>query len=271
LRPPTAIVDATFVQDLLASGGARWPDLTTDASAFERHVRALCDRSEPPQLRHAADLYLAFACATGVPGAVAAFEALFAGTLASAIARIDGSPAFLEETAQALRVKLFVRDPPKIASYGGRAKLSSWLTTFAARGALDEREAAGEPTEHSSLADRLESGANPEVDYIRARYKADFEAAVAAALTRLTGRERGLLRLHLGARMSIDGLAVAYGVGRSTAARWLASAREKLLKETHSEVRARLGATESAIRDFGLELGSQLAVSVVRLLGSSSE
>ena len=215
-------METTSTREFLGLGDARWPALRLDPQAFERHVQMLFERGEPPQLRHAADLYLAIACATGAEGALAAFDTLFSRTLASAIARIDGAPDFIDETAHALRIKLFVQTPPKIASYGGRAKLSTWLTTFAARGALDQRAAAGRPAEHSNLAECVASPASPEIDYVRARYKVEFERAVVSALARLTPRDRGLLRLHLGERMSIDKLAVAYRVGRSTAARWLA-------------------------------------------------
>jgi RNA polymerase sigma-70 factor (ECF subfamily) len=261
----------TSFHDFLGLGEARWPEIRLDPLAFERHLRMLFERDEPPQLRHAADLYLALACATGANGALAAFDTLFGRTLVNAIARIDASPDFITETAHALRIKLFVHAPPKIASYGGRAKLSTWLTTFAARGALDQRAAGGRPAEQSNLADCVAGTANPEVDYLRTRYKAEFEGAVASALAQLTPRDRGLLRLHLGERMSIDGLAVAYRVGRSTAARWLASTRERLLDEIQRDLRARLGTTPSEIRDLSMALRSELDVSVLRLLQSRRE
>jgi RNA polymerase sigma-70 factor (ECF subfamily) len=264
-------MEPALFQQFLGPAEARWPELRLDRQEFERHVRMLFEREAPPQVQHAADLYLALACATGAKGAVAAFDAVFARTLTAAIARIDGSPDFIDETAHALRIKLFVHDPPKIASYGGRAKLSTWLTTFAARGAMDQRAARGRPVAHANLAERVAATANPEVDFVRARYKAEFEGAVASALARLTPRDRGLLRLHLGERMSIDGLAVAYRVGRSTAARWLASARAQLLEEVEDELRARLRTTPSEIRELGVALRSELDVSVLRLLGSSGE
>jgi RNA polymerase sigma-70 factor (ECF subfamily) len=69
--------------------------------------------------------------------------------------------------------------------------------------------------------------------------------------------------------MSIDRLAAVYNVGRSTAARWLAAARETLLDEARREVHARIGATPSELRDLGPDLQSVLHVSLVRLLTTS--
>jgi len=271
IAPSSPAAGGLAVDGFFALGAARWPTLHLDEETFERHLRILAEQLGPPQLRHADDLYLACACARGVDGALAGFEAKFAGTLASAIARVDGSSAFVEEAAQALRIKLFVRAPPKIAAYGGRAKLSTWLTTLAVRSAIDQCAVREHATLRSSIVDHLEGGDDPELDYVRGRYKTELEAAVATALGRLSPRDRGLLRLHLAEHMSIDRLALAYGVGRSTAARWLAAARAKLLDDTRHEVHARLGITPSEIRDLGYALGSQLHVSLVRLLGPSHE
>jgi RNA polymerase sigma-70 factor, ECF subfamily len=263
--------DGPSIQELFDRGVQSWPTLPIAPAAFERHIRALAVQSSPPQLQHAADVYLACACALGLEGALAAFESRYAATLRSAIARIDGSLAFVEEVAQTLRIKLFVHASPKIAAYGGRAKLSTWLTTLAARSALDQRGGRRRAAVPSSQLDPIDAAASPELDYLRTEYRAEFEEAVVVALARLSPRDRALLRLHLSENMSIDRLAVAYGVGRSTAARWLAAARSKLLEDTRREVRARLGATASEIQEIGLILQSHIHVSIVRLLGSRSE
>jgi RNA polymerase sigma-70 factor (ECF subfamily) len=259
------------VQELFETGAASWPRIGIERAAFERHLRTFSD-DRPPQLAYAGDLYLACGCALGLDDALSAFESSFVSPLAGAVARIDAAPAFVADTVQSLRIKLFVRDPPKIATYGGRAKLSTWLTTFAVREALDQRTSRQTHPESESLLDRLEADVNasPELDYLRDRYKDEIEAGVKTALERLVPRDRTLLRLHLGERMGIDRLAVVYGVGRSTAARWLATARETLLALTEQEVRARLGVTRSELRELGQALRSQLDVSLVRLLASVS-
>jgi RNA polymerase sigma-70 factor (ECF subfamily) len=258
------------IPELFARGVQSWPTLPIAPAAFERHMGALAAQSSPPQMQHAADVYLACACALGLDGALAAFESRYAAAVRSAIARIDDSATFVEEVAQTLRIRLFVHDPPKIAAYGGRSKLSTWLMTLAARSAMDQRGARGPAAAPSSQHDPIDAAASPELDYLRTEYKAEFEEAVVVALARLSPRDRALLRLHLRENMSIDRLAVAYGVGRSTAARWLAAARSQLLENTRSEVRARLGATASEIRELGLILQSQIHVSIVRLLGSQA-
>jgi RNA polymerase sigma-70 factor (ECF subfamily) len=71
--------------------------------------------------------------------------------------------------------------------------------------------------------------------------------------------------------MSIDRLAVAYAVGRSTAARWLADARATLLEETRRDLHERLRVTPSEIRDLGQALDGEIEVSVLRLLESRAD
>lgn len=261
-------MSSPLAEDLYRAGAAAWPSLPIEQAAFETYLLALPEAARPSSLVHAADLYLACGCALAREDALTEFESRFERVLASAVARIDRSPDFVEDAVQSLRIKLFVRRPPKIAAYGGRAKLSTWLTTLAVRGALDHRDARGERPADERILDALEASVSPELDYLRGRYKREFEGALQVALARLEQKDRGLLRLHLGERMSIDRLAIAYGVGRSTAARWLAAARDALVEHTERELRERLGTTASEVRDLGKALRSQLEVSFLRLLGS---
>ena len=88
------------------------------------------------------------------------------------------------------------------------------------------------------------------------------------ALSRLGDRERTLLRLHVGERMSIDHLGAMYRVNRATAARWIAAARESLVEGARGEIRARLRLGESEYQSIIALVRSQLDVSIVRHLGA---
>src|SRR5207302_1874635 len=116
------------------------------------------------------------------------------------------SPAFLDDVKQVVLTHLFVATgaaPPKIVEYRGRAPLGAWLRTVAVRTALNMRRNKGEK-EHAEIDDeRLGVATDPELGYLRARYKEDLETSIAAAIQKLEPRERTLLRLHL-----IDGLGV---------------------------------------------------------------
>jgi len=85
-------------------------------------------------------------------------------------------------------------------------------------------------------------------------------------LSELGDRERTLLRLHLGERLSIDVLASMYSVNRATAARWLVAARQQLLSRARAAIRASLGSSDEELESLGVLLQSQLHVSLTRRL-----
>jgi RNA polymerase sigma-70 factor (ECF subfamily) len=253
------------------AGRAAWPELTLDANAFERYFARHAAIDPGPLEAHAADMYLACACSLGVSGALAAFERTFFGDLSRAVAAVDSSQAFVEEVLQATRERLLVgtsAEPSKIADYAGRASLRSWLSAVAVRWAISQRRRKSDQRHETFTAedDRRLAMGGPEFDYLRGRYKDAFEDAVRDAIERLPAKQRLLLRLNLVDGMSIDKLAVAYHVGRSTAARWLASARSALLEEARREMRAKLGLTASELESIGADMRSQLEVSILRLL-----
>jgi RNA polymerase sigma-70 factor (ECF subfamily) len=250
----------------LAAGRAAWPHIEVAEAAFDEHLRGHARDGELPPLERAADLYLACACAHGVPEAARALDRLLADVVARAAARFDRSPDFADDVAQALREKLLLARPPKIAGYAGRASLSSWLTTAAVRTALNARRgkasAAHAPVRDSDVA----LARTPELDFLRKRHRREFEDAVRQALKLLSPRDRTLLRMNVGEGVSIDKLAALHGVGRSTAARWLAAARDRVDTETRARLRARLQLTHSEYESLAAALRSEIAVSIVRLL-----
>src|SRR5207245_2776368 len=79
---------------------------------------------------HAADLWLACACARGVPSAAEELERAFFGELDRAVASLDSSASFADDVRQAIRERLYVRASgtlPGIATYTGEGPLSGWL------------------------------------------------------------------------------------------------------------------------------------------------
>jgi RNA polymerase sigma-70 factor (ECF subfamily) len=224
---------------------------------------------------YAADVSLARACAQGVEDALASFERAYAADLAGAIASVERSPAFVEEALQALRERLFVGAagrPGKIAEYGGRASLRTWLRTVAVRTAISLKRRKGERghTSFASEHDRRLVEKGPEAEYLARRYKHAFEEAVRCALAELPSRERTILRLHLVEGMSVDRLAAVYKVGRSTTARWLAAARQALLDRTKQDLHARFRLTSTELDSLALAVRSQLEVSVLEALARAS-
>lgn len=250
---------------------ATWPQFDLALDEFDRHFAQHVGSGGPPAEAHVADLYLACACASGSGEALAAFERTFTADMERAVASIDSSSAFVEETMQVVRERLFVPKegrPGKIADYAGRASLKTWLTAVAVRSAISVRRRKGEQTHEvfADDADRRLIQRGPEHDYLLHRYKDAFKDAVREALTRLPAKQRMLLRLNLVDGMSIDKLGIAYRVSRATAARWLASARRALLQQARAELRTKLGISSAELDSLAADIRSRIDVSVHRLL-----
>ncbi|AGP40143.1 hypothetical protein [Sorangium cellulosum] len=75
-----------------------------------------------------------------------------------------------------------------------------------------------------------------------------------------------MARTPRGDGLSIDVLGAHYQVGRATAARWLAGAREALRELTRAELVAKLGLTESQYASLARLIQGRLDVSVASLL-----
>lgn len=215
------------------------------------------------------DLALARACAEGDKRALAAFERKYLSKVPTYVARIDRSEAFADEVCQRLREKLFVRSggrPGKIAEYTGRGPLAAWLRVAAVRTALNLKRSSttGEGGDGKELG---AATGDPEIDYLRARYRKELNEAFRATLEDLPSDERTVLRMcHLDG-LSVDEIAVAYRVHRTTAARWLATSREKILKETRRRLAARVG--KQNLDSVLALVKSDLEVTLTRLLSRS--
>ncbi|XXT20699.1 sigma-70 family RNA polymerase sigma factor [Sorangium sp. So ce429] len=267
--------DAILVR-LWEAGRAAWPGLDVGAGLF---IRYLAERT-PPDIDlaralaevHAADLYLACACAHGLKGAAERFEASYAPTIAAFVRLIDGSPSFGDEVRQVLGEKLFVHrngELPKIAGYSGRGPLSSWVGVAAQRTGLSlvRGNGARDQTGDHQLIEALPAGADPELDYLKIRYRTEFREAFHAALAALTQRERVILRLHLVSGMSHEKIGVLYKVNQSTVSRWIAKSRETIACEVQRHLHERLGVSRSDIGSLADLVASQLDLSLARWLG----
>jgi RNA polymerase sigma-70 factor (ECF subfamily) len=255
---------------LCALGRARWPQVTLSpedvAAAAGVRVKSDAELSD----LHAADLYLAAACALGVRGAVDSFERelLSAASLSTALRRIDGSAAFVEEVRQAVREKLFVPPPGRIAEYSGRGPLAAWTRVVAVRVALDLRPRHREEQHSEDAAVAAER--DPELRYLQQKYKEDFEEATKAAFLDLDDEQVNLLRLQLVDGLQTAQIASLFRVDRSTIKRRLAACRETLLLRTRAALQERLGVSPESFASLSRLLASQLHVSVERLLQERS-
>jgi RNA polymerase sigma-70 factor (ECF subfamily) len=256
---------------LIDEGRRRWPAFQVSEQEFAEYLRERRGPSGLPPLAHAGDLLLACACVRGLVPALEAFQALYDPTVRRVCSRRRVDAALADDTRQALYERLLVSragQAPRIADYRGQGRLEGWVATAASTTLLMLQRAAGRRREQPEIsgAGELAGPLDPELEFIRARYKTELEEAIAAALLELGDRERTLLRLHLGERLSIDTLGSMYGVNRATAARWLVAARQSLLERARAAIRARLGSSEAELESLGVLLQSQLHVSLARRL-----
>lgn len=263
---------------LWQAGRAAWPGLEVPLDRFAAHVaRHLVDATDPDAAAgelHAADLYLACACAAGDPAGLRLFEDQVLPQAAAALRRLDSSPAFADDVRQLLRQKLFVGDgesAPKIADYAGRGPLVTWVRVSAVRTALNllgsgKREQQMTSSQVAALAPPVD---DPALRYLKAQFADEFEAALARACAALTDRDRTILRLRFADELNIDQIGGLYGVHRATVARWIARIRDELFAATRNDLVGRLKLSESDFDSLLRLARSQLDLSLSAVLYSA--
>jgi RNA polymerase sigma-70 factor (ECF subfamily) len=270
---------------LVAEGRAAWPDFAIDARVVVEFIaRQLTSELADAALDglRPADLYLACACARGVPGAIAAFDRDYMREVDIALARMRIGDSRLKDVKQLVRQRLFVgggtagapTSAGKISEYGGRGDLRRWVRSVAVRTCLNElRKGKREVLvdDDHLIAQHAISADDPEVEYMKRTYANEFKAAFAEALGQLGPREQTLLRYHHVDGLNIDEIGAIYRVHRVTAFRWIEKAKEQLVKQTLDTLRARLKLPASELDSVLRMIRSQIHLSLVRHLGGPKD
>lgn len=220
------------------------------------------------------DLWAACACGTGDSAAIAAAEARYFPDVDAALGKMGLSADRMGEVKQGLRKVLFVGDPsagvaPRIGEYKGTGDLRAWLRVTAMRAALKllRKENRETPTDDALLEARAQTD-DPELGYMKAAYRAAFKTAFQEALDSLDAKEKTFLKQQIVDGLSIDELGSLYQVHRATAARWVQSAREKLLTRTRRTFMMNARISSDECESIMRLVRSQLDVSLHRRLGS---
>jgi RNA polymerase sigma-70 factor (ECF subfamily) len=251
---------------MVAAARAAWPELALPADELVGYVAARLPAGAAAALAsgpRVADLALAFACARGDPAAVAAFQLRYFGEVEAAGARMRCAADVVAEARQNLARMLFTGEPA-ITKYSGRGDLRGWIRVTATRELLRLQELTRREVQVTSddMFDALSPAADPELAFLKDHYRHEFADAFRAAVAALSDRERALFRRQLVDGWGIDEIAAHHGVHRSTAARWLAAARQTLLDETRERLKARWGATTLEVDSVIRLLTSRLDVSL---------
>jgi RNA polymerase sigma-70 factor, ECF subfamily len=263
----------------VAAAQREWPALELDPARFRRHlIEKVPEGTGPADLTTAVcvpDLFLACACALGVDGAALAFERQYMPVVEAAAGRLGGGPELADEVKQIVREILFVgagASGPAIADFSGRGNLKAWLRVIATREGLRilrrDKGRVGVQDEGLYAVLAPSDDADPQLAYLKERYRAEFRRVFLAAVAELPRRERLALRLHVLDGLSIDEIAPIYRVHRSTAARWLSRARELLLTATRDGLMRELGLASAEVDSVIRLIQSNLDVSLSGALRS---
>jgi RNA polymerase sigma-70 factor (ECF subfamily) len=255
---------------LYLAGAAAWPKLNVAEDRFIAHVsRVAGERPAAKEGRlHAADLYLACGCAEGSAGALEAFEERFGLDIDRTLRRHAAESA-RDELRQMVLARLFAHPGgPKIAAYTGEAPLAYWVRLVALRTAKNlQRHERARPEEPDTTMNRAVDPRAPEAMVMNAQLMGLYKAAFEKAFASLDPADQTLLRFSMVDGLGIDDLAELLDVHRATAARRLASARERLAHTTRSKIAemGKLGDDEIDAA-FGM-IASRLELSVDRVFG----
>jgi RNA polymerase sigma-70 factor (ECF subfamily) len=177
-------------------------------------------------------------------------------------------PHVLDELCQRLREQLLLpraERPPKLAEYGGRGSLLSWLRIVAMRAAVDTLRAE---TVGGELHDTRLSAPDdpPDVQLLRARYRPHFVRGLRVAFGRLSAQQREVLRLSLVDRSTLEQIGRRFGVTKSTVHRWIDDAQHDLAREVRRFFQDEVGVSERDLGSAARLLLSRLEISLPSLL-----
>jgi RNA polymerase sigma-70 factor (ECF subfamily) len=250
------------------------PGVTADSAEFlallQERLAAAADPERELSALHVEDLYLAWALGRGDRAAFARFERDFVALLPT---QIKGVAAEAGELEQQVRTRLFVPSegqPPRITQYSGRGPLGGWLRMIATRCLLDLRRARDGEQARREL-DSPGVPTDPELDYLKLRYAADFKGALESALAQLDARQVTLLKLSFIEQLSASAIGVMYGVSGRTVQRWLVDLRDAVRASTRQTLQARIALSPSELESLLGLIDSQLSLSLHGALGDGAK
>jgi RNA polymerase sigma-70 factor (ECF subfamily) len=270
----------SLLEQIVSTARAAHPNLDVDELAFVTHVRRSVSSLEPHHLDalrclHAADLWLAFACAYQIAGAPERFSDHCHSVTDQTLRRMGIAGATMEDMKQQLSEKLFAsRDcgRSRFLAYAGRGPLTAWVAISLQRIAQSfRRHEASARVRHQAVAREGQAGAvSPELLLLKNQYRTEFSQAFAAAFAGLSDRERTILRLHLLGRLRLDQIAPMFQVDASTISRWLTTARASILAQSRRLLADRLRVSTREFTSIARLLRSQIDVSLSSLLNDDS-
>lgn len=258
--------------ELHQQGLDAWPAIDVSLARLSQHIEAVA----PPDLSLDAlaklsgeGLTLAAACLDQQPAAVSIFESVYLAPLSRVLARLEGGAEIADDVLQRLRAQFFAPASGRSSffAYSGAGALAVWLKVVAVREAQKLRRGAVQTNTVSdeSLSVMPTPEADPELRFMKLQHRAHFKVCFQEALAQLGKREKSVLRMSLVEGLSIDDIGKVYDVHRATAARWLTSAREQLVRDCRVKLAGRLGVSEPELDELMGNVQSNLSISLGQL------
>jgi RNA polymerase sigma-70 factor, ECF subfamily len=248
-------------------GRSRWPQIRLGEAAFAARLGDAGD-IDPER---AGDLFLAFAIAERIPGAIEAFHAELDRDLGAIHARFANVGLALDELRQLLVTRICLGDDgraPTIASYRGRGSLRSWLRVTAVRALTDTSRVERRTRAADSDVDELQAlGSSPDIAYLQRRFGDAIKRVLQNALAELSSDERALLRQRYLHGLQVDEIARLRAIHRVTASRALARVHDRLLAHARRALEREVGADLDGVM---VAVKSGLELSLSRVLAATA-
>lgn len=258
------------LRGLLERARRRFPAISVDDGALVERIAVIAELDPEVEVASAVaklseEVVLTAACISGDPGAVRELEHTYRHQLAPMVRGIVGDRS--DDVLQDVWTKLLIGGA-RLADYGGRGSLLSWLRVVTAREALStlRRNRRAVALDDDTLWGNLVASHDPQLALIRAETAAAIKRAFGLAVAQLAVRERNLLRQHILDGLTIDDLAPMYGVHRVTVARWLTAARETVWAATQGSLREQLKLTRSQLDSLLASAREWIDLSLERVL-----
>ncbi len=215
---------------------------------------------------HALDLALARACVRGDASALREFETRLGPEIDVALQRLGLEHGEAGDVKSRVLEKLLAPPTAKLQQYTGQGPLASWVKAVAAREALSLRRTTARRRDLLDAAGDALSPVDPELAFLKRHYRDAFREAFGTTVNDLTAEDRLLLRYRFVDGLTLPQLAAACGVHRATAARRLATLRERLFAGTRAQLSTRLDVPPDELESIFRLIQSNFDVSMRRLL-----
>jgi len=239
-----------------------------DREAFAEHLAAIAPETGDLVI---ADLALAFRALQGDPATAAELYSIVQRAARPALLLAGYSATIADDAIQETVTRLLVgpgdNERPLLATYQGRARLTTWAKTIALRTASRLVEISRRIHGDDAVLDELAGAQDPSTALVKAELRPAVRAAFAAAVAELSYVERELLASVIVRGETIDELSKRHGIHRTTAARWVGRARAALDDGLRRELAAALHLAPEEVSSVLSAIASSIELTPARLAG----